>query len=82
MAKTEKEPLFLPAAICTLAAFFPFILFLLTEKSTILIATGFLWGAGIGLWAENGKRSGNYPWPKSINEYKQMTQAFYQKKSP
>jgi hypothetical protein len=72
MTKNEAEPYFLPAAICTLSAYVPFISFLALGKAELIIASGFLWGAGLAFWAENGRAGGNTPWPRNRQELRKM----------
>lgn len=75
MKSKETEPLFLPAAICTSVSTVAFLGGLCSGNLETMVTASVLWGAGVGLWVENGRRGGTTPWPRNMEELTEMLQA-------
>jgi hypothetical protein len=55
------EPLFLPAAFCSLVAIPLTVAWGCSERPEAFLAAAFMWGASIYLWKENARLSGGKP---------------------
>lgn len=75
MTNNETGRLYRPAAICSLGSYVPLIIFYLTKDPAFAITTLSVWGAGLALWAQNGRRGGFTPWPTNRQEAKELREA-------
>lgn len=72
------EPLFIPAAVCSLAAIPLFIGAVCSGNFNLLAGSGIIWGAGIFFWRENGKLGGGTPWPTSVRDFVNMVNGYHE----
>ncbi len=70
------EPMFVPAATCSLVAIPLFLGAVCSGNPYLLIGAGVVWGAGICFWNENGRCGGGTPWPTSWGDLVEMINGY------